>query len=210
MTLDEYKQRAKQDLDNAFEKGKAQGGSGENWYDTFWDSFQTNGTRYHYNYAFGNQGWNDTTYNPKYPFDNIWYALSMFLNSTITDTKQPIDLTKLKTQANSLFQGCTKLKTIRKIIVAENNTFINAFNNLNDLEYIEVEGTIGNNVDLHWSTKLTAESYHSIMTHYSKTASVTLTLPPEATVRSVYDAEYGSGAWDLIIKEYSNVSIVYS
>ena len=71
------------------------------------------------------------------------------------------------------------------------------------------ESTISIALDFHWSTKLSAESYDSIIKGCSKTASFTLTLPPEATVRSVYDAKYGSGAWDTITAEYSNLTIEY-
>ena len=85
------------------------------------------------------------------------------------------------------------------------------FNTTTALEEIRFkEGTISIALDFHWSTKLSAESYDSIIKGHSKEASVTLTLPAEATVRSVFDAKYGSGAWDAITAEYPNLTIVYS
>lgn len=81
-------------------------------------------------------------------------------------------------------------------------------------EMTEVRFTDGSviaaNIDFARSVLLSAESYHSIITHCSKTKAFTLTLPPEATVRSVFDAKYGSGAWDAITAQYPNLTIMYS
>lgn len=85
------------------------------------------------------------------------------------------------------------------------------FNTTTALEEIRFkEGTISIALDFKSCTKLSAESYDSIIKGHSKEASVTLTLPKETTVRSVYDAKFGSGAWDAITAEYSNVTITYS
>jgi hypothetical protein len=212
MTFEEYKQRAKADLDAVFEAGKAQGGGGgDDYYNTYWDEYQEKGKRYHWNNAFANKQWTDVTYNPKYPFtDDIRYAGSMFLNTTITDTLYPLNFANLLANANSVFQGAYKLKTVRTLTVAENTSMTSWFMNCTDLENIEFEGTIGQNIDIHWSTKLTAESYHSIITHWSKTASFTVTFPPYETVKSVYDAVYGANSYDALVAEYPNVTIVYS
>lgn len=192
-----------------FEKGKAQGGGGDDYYNAFWDVFLQNGNRYNFNYSFAGYGWTDVSYNPKYPFKGIKYANSMFLTSSITDTKQPLDFTTLSSQVGSVFQGCSKLRTIRTVTVSETITFINWFSNCPELENIEFAGTIGQNLDIHWSVLLTAKSYHSIMTHLSKTASITVTLPAESIVRNVYDTKFGSGAWDAITAQYPNVTISY-
>ena len=81
-------------------------------------------------------------------------------------------------------------------------------------EMTEVRFTDGSviaaNIDFARSVLLSAESYHSIITHCSKTKAFTLTLPPEATVRNVFDTKYGSGAWDVITAQYPNVTIMYS
>ena len=95
MSIAEKLIRAKSDYDAVYEAGKAQGG-GDNYYDTFWDAFQSNGNRVHHNYAFAGAGWDNTTYNPKYPFKKITYANYMFFQSNITNTKQPIALTSVK------------------------------------------------------------------------------------------------------------------
>lgn len=184
---------------------------GKSQYDTFWDTYQENGNRVHYVQAFANKGWVDGTYNPKYPFaDGITYAAGMFQNSQMTDTKYPLNFANLRANAGSMFSGANKLKTIKTLTVTENTSMTTWFQNCTELENITFDGIIGQNLDIHWSTLLTAESYHSIITHCSKTANFTLTLPAESTVRSVYDTKYGSGAWDAIVAEYDNVTIAYN
>lgn len=61
----------KQDIDDAYQAGYDKGaaeGSGDSWYDTFWDAYQENGERESYGYAFSGSGWNDITFKPKYKF----------------------------------------------------------------------------------------------------------------------------------------------
>ena len=60
-------------------------------YDAFWDTFQNNGNRTTYSYAFYGSavGWNDTTFNPKYPI-KIIYGECLFQNSPIT--RIPVDI----------------------------------------------------------------------------------------------------------------------
>lgn len=192
-----------------FEAGKAQGG-GDSYYDTFWDSYQKNGNRYHWNSAFANQAWDDVTYNPKHPFREIRYGGQIFQNAQITDTLFPMNFTTLAADAGSIFRYCSSLITIRTLTVAENTTFVFWFTKCTALKNITFEGVIGQNLDVHYSTLLTAESYHSIVTHFSKTASFTATLPAYDTVKSVYDTVYGEGAWDAITAEYGNVTFAYS
>lgn len=72
------------------------------------------------------------------------------------------------TSSNSLnqtFYGQLKLHTIVKIILRDDGsqTFPSAFNNCSALENVEFEGTIGQNMDVHWSTKLTHDSLMSIL-----------------------------------------------
>ena len=111
----------------------------------------------------------------------------------------------------NVFKNSKKLKTLKISTVKETSVFQNAFEGCTALENLTIDGVIGKNgFDVHWSTLLTAESYHSIITHCSKTATFTLTLPAETTVRSVFDAKYGSGAWDAITAQYPNVTIMYS
>jgi hypothetical protein len=244
MTLDEYKARAKQDLDNAFEKGKSQGGGGDGYYDTFWDGFQNYGNRTNYS------GFADTTphngwFRPKYDIKPTMAESFMRNYGQNLSKDKYVDLVALLNELGITidFSKCTNItyifynariwhlpeinvtgagdsatnqllfggyvRKIDKFVCKESQLLQKTFSYCSDLEQIEVEGVIGKNLDMHWSTKLFAESYHSIITHCSKTASFTLTLPPEATVRSVYDTKYGSGAWDSITAEYPNVTIAY-
>lgn len=241
MTTAERILRAKQDLDDAFEAGKAQGG--DSWYDTFWDTFQQNGKRVNYNYAFSGGsanvnsiGWTNANFKPKYSFDNIigytifdysgvegglteilnGLGITLTFNGYQSSGFQSTQFTEIDYINNDMstmaivFKNSTKLKTLKISTVKENSTFQNAFEGCTALENLTIVGVIGKTgFDVHWSTLLTAESYHSIITHCSKTASFTITLPPEDTVRSVYDAKYGSGAWDTITAEYSNLTIEY-
>ena len=48
-----------------YEAGKASGG-GDSYYDAFWDTFQWNGNRKNYDYAFGGLGWRKDNFKPKY------------------------------------------------------------------------------------------------------------------------------------------------
>jgi hypothetical protein len=42
------------------------GGGGDNWYDTFWDTYQQNGNRTNYSYGFYSSGWTKDNFKPKY------------------------------------------------------------------------------------------------------------------------------------------------
>jgi hypothetical protein len=183
--------RSKTDYDEVYDagysKGKAEGGGGDSGsyedgfedgkkaeYDAFWDDFQNNKQqikpRNQYNYAFYQVGWTDVTYRPKYDF-NIQYALGMFSYSLISDTIKTLDFTTLLAAASNVFARCPYLKTIRKIVVNETTTFSGWFIEDTALENITVEGTIGQDFDIHWSTKLSAASIASIMGALSTTVS---------------------------------------
>lgn len=85
------------------------------------------------------------------------------------------------TRATDLFNRCTNLVTIEKIIIEEDIIIQNWFVNNYALENITIEGTIGQNgFDIHWSTKLSKESLLSILgaCNIDVTSSpVTITLP---------------------------------
>ena len=83
------------------------------------------------------------------------------------------------------------------------------FSNLTMLEEIYFEGTIANSIDIHYSTKLSAESYESILSCLSTTSTdQTLTLP--TTAEATYDAKHGSGAWAERVKGLTNWEIKYA
>lgn len=134
----------------------------------------------------------------------------MFASSYISEIPE-LNFTQA-TKLDGTFNSGFCLETIEKIILKGDGTqtFTTSTFNTTTLKNIAFEGVIGTNIWFDKCTLLTAESYHSIITHCSKTATFILYLPPEATVRSVYDAKYGEGAWDAITAEYSNVTITYS
>ena len=129
-------------------------------------------------------------------------------------TVEVLDVTRCKlspTNISYFALGASNLVMILgKIDMSSCTAATTSFNDASSLQEIRFkESTISIALDVHWSTKLSAESYDSIIKGYSKEANVTLILPPEATVRSVYNTKYGSGAWDTITAEYSNLTISY-
>ena len=60
------------------------GGSGDSWYDTFWDNVQENGNRVEYLESFYGKSWNDTTFKPKYDIKPT-YCSDCFHFSRITN-----------------------------------------------------------------------------------------------------------------------------
>ena len=174
-----------------YENGKNDGKQEE--YDTFWDNFQDNGNRNHYFYAFSYYNFDDNTYNPKYPIktgttntggQNLFYS-----SYGITDTKVDIEF---EGTANGAFNSARKMKTIKKMIVNENTTFANTFTSAGSLESITFEGEIANDIDLHWSTKLTEASIRSIIDHLSGLiGGKTLTLS-EAAVNKAFETSEGA------------------
>lgn len=93
--------RAKDDFNAVFDAGK------QAEYDMFWDSFQENGNKTTYNYAFANGGWDATTFKPKYDIKPK-SAQYMFYTFSTSDDK----LYDLKSRLDSLgvkldFSQCT-------------------------------------------------------------------------------------------------------
>lgn len=177
-------------------------------YDRFWNSFQNNGNRSNYASTFYNEGWNDVSYNPKYNI-NMLNGNNCFSYSSITDTKVDIDASRATTNITNLFLSCAKLRTIKKLIVSENTSYTNVFMNCSALEEIRFDGTIGKSLDIHWSTKLSVESYRSIFEHMSiAVTGQTITFP--TTAKATFDAECGDGQWDLWVSALGNWTFAYA
>lgn len=96
-------------------------------YDKFWDSFQNNGNRTSYSYAFfsytstsGYSAWNDETFKPKYDLKPTSAGESMFRTLSVTNFKQllidlgiSLDLSKVTTFSNGFaFSKVTHLGEI--------------------------------------------------------------------------------------------------
>lgn len=140
---------------------------------SFWDSFQQNGNRKYYPYAFS-FGWNDENFNPQYPLINLSQVTYMFFNSEITNVNVDIGINGIR--ADAMFSQCKQLQTIKKLIVDENTTFAsNSFYQCEALENITIEGTIASDINLQYSTKLSRASVESVINHLSDSTSGTIT-----------------------------------
>ncbi len=150
-------------ISEVYEKGKSDGGDTETAYnegvkagkqaeyDRFWDTYQDNGNRGYYRYAFHRSYWNDYNFKPKYdiiPFQDGQY---MFQQCSVTDMKSILEGQGVKldfSRTTSLyycfagstvthlpelncakcinfqntFANCSSLVSIDKIIVSEKVT----------------------------------------------------------------------------------------
>ena len=151
-----------ENVPKVYDKGVADGQQIE--HDRFWDAYQEEGNRKTYQYAFYHQGWDENTFQPKYDIvcDGSYTSNSAFAHSRITEIPVTVDFSKCTTELSSVFANCIRLKSIKKVIFSETNTFYNPFVSCTALENITVEGTIGNSISFQWSP-LTHESLMSIL-----------------------------------------------
>jgi hypothetical protein len=215
--IDDVYEAGKQSVDTteAFENGKkAQ-------YDEFWDNFQDYGKREFYNYGFASHfGWNATNLKPKYDvkpveanylfygfrfpslkpffddrgiqldFSNCRNMSFAFIASNLTELGV-IDLKNAGTSTSSMCSGCSKLVTIKKMVVYANNVVATStFSGCTNLENIIIEGVIGKNFDMSPCTKLSHDSLMSIINHLEAKTSGTFTLSIGSTnLAKLTDAE---------------------
>jgi hypothetical protein len=222
MDIAEKTLRLKTDFDEVYEAGKKAE------YDAFWDAYQGNGSLKSYSGAFSGESWNEKNFKPKYDIiannaQNMFWCNSMNIDlveyldaiGIKLDTSNSlnnsamfsfssftrvgvIDFTKTNS-SYSTFSDSTKLKTIDKIIYHDKLALTTAFTRCTALENIIIEGTIGQNgFDIHWSTKLTAESIDSIVRALTTAKSgLTITLPVGAYNRHAerYGASVTEALW---------------
>lgn len=161
-------------IEQGIEQGIKQGKQAE--YDRLWDTLQNNGDAaganyyYKFSYSSNGRGWTDENFNPKYPIicsTGATPGVALFYsNKAITDTKVPIEV--LGSSAQSMFASAEKLVTIRKLTVHSGVSLTSAFNGCYALKNIIIGGTIGTDLDIHWSTT-TKASIESIMAALSTT-----------------------------------------
>lgn len=176
-----------------FEAGKGQGGD-----TAFWDTFQTNGERKNYEYAFFGVGWNDNNYNPKYDFGTPTHLTAMFNGSGITDTLYPIDATN-STGSTMVFLNTRNLATIRKITVNSETTLARWFIGCRALVNIEFEGKISNDISFASSSLLSDESVQNIIDHLATvTTAKTLTLHADIVLSEAQKTTINSKGWTLV------------
>lgn len=162
--------KLRQNIDAVYEAGKAAGGGGDNYYDMFWDSYQQNGNRTNYYQLFVQGGWNDITFNPKYPIEcsgvkeyETTNASQIFYASRITEVRVPIIVTGLP--MSQTFFNCIKLKTIANLTLNGVTKFYQCFSYCSVLENITINGSIDVSFDISTSAVLTSDSVQSIIDH---------------------------------------------
>lgn len=160
-------------------------------YNTFWDTFQANGTRTSYDIAFARSGWTEENFKPKYDLivtgasqmfqysslptlaeilenlgirldtANCDSVLQMFQGASIKHIPT-IDMRKA-TNVNYTFGSSCQAVTIDKVIVAETTPLSSSTFDCPKLENITFEGTIGVSVNFAKSSLLTPASVQSII-----------------------------------------------
>ena len=187
-------------------------------YDRFWDEFQNYGEQVTYRNCFKSTGWNDITFKPKYtikPSGSHDYMFStadmsridegvldlsdcnsivgLFQLATNLIYVAPLDLKTITGDFNYMFQSCSKLETVTLNNIPDNGKdFRYAFQSCSSLINLTVTGTIGQNIDLHWSTKLTHESLMSIINalkDFSGTGTTRTCTLGEANLAKLTDTE---------------------
>ncbi len=161
------------DTEAAYQQGVVDGKQAE--YDAFWDAYQENGNRADYKYAFA-YGWNDDSYNPKYPIQVSDYASTngIYRNTKITNTKVP--LVFLCAPDYTVFANANLLETIVSIDASLGTTFwANGFG-LVSLKNLTIVGGIYANANFQNCSLLTHDSLMSIINALGNNCAYTLTL----------------------------------
>lgn len=165
------------DTETAYNSGYADGeqaGQKAEW-NRFWEELQSGGSAMNYYYAFCYDRFNDKNFNPKYPIkctNGGTTSRSIFYyNRVLTDTK--VEIIVSSNNMNNCFEGCSKLKTIRKLTVKETTEYTNTFKGCEALENITFSGTIGQDISFANSRYLTNASIESIITALKDLAGAT-------------------------------------
>lgn len=191
---------------------------GNSYYDTFWDNFQKNGSKIDYSYAFYKDGWNDTTFKPKYDILPA-NAASMFSQCEMTDvqaliavsgvtvdfsrcssvasmlarskiTKFPTVDVSSATQVSYMCNYATELEEITITGIRQTHDFSGAFSVCSKLKNLMVSGVIGKNFSVVQSPLLTSESVQSIIDALADlTDASTQTLSLHADVKAALSEE---------------------
>lgn len=149
---------------------------GKSYYDEFWDSIQSNGTRTNYEYAFMGESWKYNALKPKYLPIIPQFTGSMFekcgaTNVDLTDivkitwdcwgyVRMCKDFTGLvkfgdficvHNNCQEIFYGCTNLASVRTFTSQSATVFTSTFYNCKALTDITFAGTIANSFDISYS-----------------------------------------------------------
>lgn len=141
-------------------------------YDRFWDNYQ--GTKTNYNYGFAGSGWNNATFKPKYPLNNMKYAEALFRYAYITNLNLDIDTSNLIGAAGDMFAN-SKIETIKSFKFSSTVALPYAFRYANNLKNITIVGEIPFSTRFN-DCPLTHDSLMSIINALKSGVTQTLTL----------------------------------
>jgi hypothetical protein len=193
-------------------------------YDAFWDAYQQNGAELiDYTGAFAGPRWTKDTLTPKYDIVPDYGAQIFWANAMEIDLAQHLENCGVKLDFSksysagsafaysyftrigeitlninrsyiNMFNGCSKLKVIDKITVADGADLRNAFNDCTSLESVIFDGIINKNgYNLQWSTKLSKASITSIINALSTTTTgLTITFSKTAKEAAFTDEEWAA------------------
>lgn len=151
----------------------------------FWDAFQDSGERTNYYAYFQQTGWNDNTFRPKYPITCVGGSSngqSVFYNARMT--KIEVDIVVINTSAKTMFQQCTSLETISKLVLRGATDCSSMFSGCSKLKNLNVDGSIDVNFSVSACPDLTDASVQSIIDHLAQlTPETTKTLTLHQDVR---------------------------
>lgn len=162
-------------------------------YDAFWDTYQENGNRVQYIYAFSGRGWTNENFKPKYAMhcgtgaymfsgtgvthldtDKLDMSAAgdfafMFYGSMSTNYLQYIGALNMSsaTRTTNMFHSCGMLKEIELLTLPNDPTKLtnvqNMFNGCNNLQEVRFAGMIPLSISFQWSPKLSHDSLMSII-----------------------------------------------
>jgi hypothetical protein len=198
---------------NGYEEGMVDGQQNE--YDTFWDTYQSNGTRANYMRAFAESYWKDAIFKPKYPITckatqsyHTSNALSVFQSSDITHIDVPITIDGSAiggVVADSFFSGADQLETIFSFTPIAVTRYTQTFLTCKKLKNITIGdgGSIDVNISFSDSPLLTNESVQSIIDHLkdlrdATTQKLTLHANVGAAVTNAQKAAITAKNWTLV------------
>lgn len=139
----------------AFEDGKNAEKS------AFWDTYQDNGNRRNYDYAFAGSGWTDELFDPKYPIVATSFQRMFAENDKITEIKVPLDFTNNDYAGNEVdfcFNKCSALKTVQLLKVSRNTQCFPSFDYCDALEFVGILGEVWYDVIMQDSDNLNDET----------------------------------------------------
>lgn len=182
----------------------------------FWNSFQDNGNRTDYKYAF--HCWTETCLLPKYPiiisgnaqdcFSNLQISGTLYCeidtsnmtgayglfgaSSGITKIVSPLDFSKT-TETGYCFNLCTSLQTVSIISSETTSWTTTTFNRCDALKNLTMSGTIGKNGFQVTSTVLSKASITSIINALSSsTSGLSIKLSRTAKNNAFTDSEWAT------------------